>query len=65
MTPKEIKQLRLDMGLSQRAFAKRLGVSHGLIPAWETGKRKPHHLRLPRLKRLRVATDKKLEKGTQ
>ena len=37
----EIKELRQKLGLSQRQFANRLGVSQNLIWYWETGKKSP------------------------
>ena len=34
-----IKTLRETLGLSQRAFAKKFGVSPGAVTHWETGER--------------------------
>jgi transcriptional regulator with XRE-family HTH domain len=35
------KYLREEKGLSQERLADDLGVSHGIISFWETGKREP------------------------
>jgi len=40
-TADEIRTARLTMGLSQPAFAKRLGVSTGSIRNWEQGRTSP------------------------
>ena len=36
-----IKYLREEKGISQEKLADQLGVSHGIISFWETGKREP------------------------
>lgn len=41
MTPQQIKQLRLDLGLTQQAFAVRVGVAATTVHRWEAGKRRP------------------------
>ena len=43
----QIAQSRKLRGLSQRAFAKQLGVDQGTLVRWERGKRRPagHYLR--------------------
>lgn len=41
MTKQEIKELREQLGLSQRQFAKQLGVSKRTVAYWESGKRRP------------------------
>ena len=33
----EIQFKRIDMGLDQKEFAKKLGVSQGLVSRWESG----------------------------
>jgi transcriptional regulator with XRE-family HTH domain len=35
------KDLREEKGISQEKLADELGVSHGIISFWETGKREP------------------------
>lgn len=40
MTPTEIRQLRIDAGLTQARFALRLGVSLKTVQSWEGGWRK-------------------------
>lgn len=52
MKPREIRALRRRLGLSQQAFAERLGVSIQSVHCWETGKRKPSRLALKVLDRL-------------
>ena len=37
----EIAKTRVDLGLSQRAFAKLMGVSVRTLQEWEQGRRKP------------------------
>lgn len=37
----KIKNIRLDLNLSQRAFAEVLGVSHKTVEAWESGRNHP------------------------
>lgn len=41
---KELKRIRSKLGLSQEAFAQRLGVSIGTVQSWEIGRRKPSRL---------------------
>lgn len=47
MTPAELKQRRIGMGLSQQALADLLGVRQATVSDWERGaKAMPHMLRL-------------------
>ena len=39
--PKEIRQIRLETGLTQRVFARYLGVSSKTVEAWECGRNHP------------------------
>ena len=41
---KELKRIRTKLGLSQEAFAQRLGVSVGTVQSWEIGRRNPGRL---------------------
>ncbi len=41
MTPDEIRDLRLRLGLSQEALARRMGVSMNTVARWEGGSRRP------------------------
>ena len=38
MTPAALRQLRLDLDLSQQAFGRLIQVSRGTIEKWENGK---------------------------
>jgi len=46
----EIKSIREKLGLTQEAFAYRLGVSVQTITKWETGKHKPSNLAVQKIK---------------
>lgn len=48
MTAQEIKQLRLDLGLTQQALAEQVGVAVTTVHRWEAGKRRPTTLALRR-----------------
>ncbi|MFC5848375.1 helix-turn-helix domain-containing protein [Deinococcus petrolearius] len=41
LTPDQIKQVRSQVGLSQAAFAKAVGISVGTLRNWEQGRRSP------------------------
>lgn len=42
ITPEQIKQCRMEMGLSQKRFGEMLGeTSHHTVLSWELGRRKP------------------------
>lgn len=41
MTPQEVKQIRLDLGMSQEEFARALNVSHITVNRWENDKARP------------------------
>ncbi len=58
LSPKEIKRIRVDAGVSQAVFAAHLGVTTGLISKWETGDKKPSRMAL---KLLAVVKKKGLE----
>lgn len=38
MTPTDLKQIRLDLGLTQTEFGEKLGVTYGTVCRWENGK---------------------------
>lgn len=44
MTPSEIKQARLALGLTQQQFAVKLGVTVSTVSRWESGISKPSPL---------------------
>lgn len=48
----QIRQLRLEMGLTQEQFAVRLGVSFPTVNRWENQKAKPSPLALQKLQKL-------------
>ena len=41
MTPEEIKQCRMALGLNQKRFAEMLDSSPHTVTSWELGRRKP------------------------
>ena len=40
-TPERVKELRERLGLTQLAFAEKVGVSQSTVACWETGQRTP------------------------
>ena len=52
MTQETIKDLRLQLGLTQQAFAEFLGVTFATVNRWENGKAKPQKDRIERIKAL-------------
>jgi putative transcriptional regulator len=44
MTPQEIKDLRVQMGMTQQKFSHALGISHNTLSNWENGKRPPSQM---------------------
>ena len=52
MNPEAIKDLRIQLGMSQQAFAAALGVSFATVNRWENGKAKPQKDRIDRIKAL-------------
>jgi len=56
VTPKEIKRLREDLGLTQERLARELDISFSTVNRWENGKSCPKGLFLKALKELRSQT---------
>ncbi len=52
MTPKEIRELRLKMGLTQAQFAYKIGVQVGTVARWEAGNFTPTPLAQRQLDKL-------------
>lgn len=52
MTPEEIKEIRLQMGLSQEKFAFYLNASFPSVSRWENNKAKPSYVYVKKLKKL-------------
>lgn len=52
MTPEQILQARLKLGLSQSAFAELMLVSARTVKYWESGERNPSKLAVQRMKDL-------------
>ena len=52
MEKEQIRLIREDMGMSQEAFAKYLGVSTNTVRNWETGRSTVPQTRLPALEAL-------------
>ena len=40
-SPARVKGIRVQLGLTQEQFARRLGVSPNMISRWETGEQTP------------------------
>lgn len=59
MNANEIKNLRNQLGLTQEAFAHKLGVSHFTITRWEKGTHKP----IPVFERKLIKLLKNIDKG--
>jgi DNA-binding transcriptional regulator YiaG len=53
MTGKEIKELRQKLGLSQQAFATKVGVSMTSVSHWEVGKSKPIPIIVEKLNKIK------------
>ncbi|MCC6362980.1 MAG: DUF3883 domain-containing protein [Bryobacterales bacterium] len=56
MTPEQIKAARIQLGMSQQAFAAALGVSFATVNRWENDKAKPQRDRIDRIRALLHAT---------
>ncbi len=52
MTGKEIKALRVRLGLSHEAFARKLGVGISTVQRWQSGESRPTGLSREALRRL-------------
>ena len=67
---KEIKTLRQECLLSQKAFAKRLDVSFATVNRWETGKTQPTYKALRTIKEyceknnVEFSIDTNIERGS-
>lgn len=53
MTPKQILDLRIILGLTQEKFAQKLGVTLKSISNWENGHKAPSPLALEKLESLK------------
>lgn len=51
MTPKEIRELREEVELTQRQFARLLGVTHQTVINWEKGRTEPQPVHLEIMER--------------
>jgi len=58
----DVVRLRSRLGLSQKKFAEKLGVSLSSIEKWETGQHKPRGLSLRALERLRKLSRRRITK---
>ena len=59
MAPEQIRQIRIDMDLSIRAFADKLGVNKTTVVHWEQGRHQPKGMALRALERLAKGAAKK------
>ena len=57
MNSEQIKQLRSQLHMSQKAFAAVVGVSFATVNRWENGKAKPQSDRIQRLRALALETE--------
>lgn len=57
--PKNIRKIRLELGLTQEQFAAKLGVSFPTVNRWENQKSKPSPLALQKLEKLFLVLKKK------
>lgn len=57
MNSMEVKQARSMLGLSQRAFAKEIGVSYVTVARWETDRFKPSKLAVRNIEILLTARE--------
>jgi len=53
MTPEEIQQIRLSMGVTQERFAALLGTTLTTVNRWENGRFKPSRLYIKEIQNLR------------
>jgi len=60
-TPTFIKEMRLNLGMTQEELAQKLGVSFTSVNRWENGQTKPSKLARKQLELL--ATDNAAKKG--
>ena len=58
MTPKQIKSMRKDMGMSQTKFGQAIGAHRITVLRWESGQKKPCGVSLHALERLKPGQDK-------
>ena len=56
-TAREIRAIRLDLGLSQEQFASRFGIALGTLRDWEQGRRSPDATARTLLRVIAVAPD--------
>lgn len=50
MTPEKIKEIRINMAVSQEKFAALLGTTAGTVNRWERGKVNPSRMSVKELK---------------
>jgi len=58
LTPEGVKALRTRLGLTQAAFAERLGASAQAVSFWERGTRSPRGLYAAALRRLAAEAER-------
>jgi DNA-binding transcriptional regulator YiaG len=63
MEKNEIKTLRAALGLTQEAFAQRLGVAYLTVVRWEGGKFKPSRLAMEKINLIKNELEKKNVSG--
>ena len=60
MTPKEIRDIRERLGLTQEGFAREIGVSFATVNRWERGHMAPNGLSLKALQQMEKKASKVL-----
>jgi len=57
MTPQEIRELRLKLGLTQGQLAEKVGSHRNTVSQWELGRQAPSMIAAYRLEQLRKESD--------
>ncbi|MFA5048897.1 MAG: helix-turn-helix transcriptional regulator [Patescibacteria group bacterium] len=63
MEAREIKELRIKLGLSQRELGNKIGATKTSVYKWESSRCIPHHLFMEKLDKLARFMEKSIEKS--
>ena len=61
MSPSEFKARRLELGLTQSALARALGVTRQAVYQWETGRRRINSILALAMQAVKAKTDREAE----